>query len=75
MVRIRSLIIVVVTTRAEKKGSKVVDEDPKKILERKPAEDLQLQLEEIEFSCAITCFSLIRFITDHMQDLSAPIIH
>ena len=32
-------------------------------------------MEEIEFSCAITCFSLIRFITDHMNDLSVPIVH
>ena len=34
-----------------------------------------LQMEEIEFSCAISCFSLIRFISDHMQDLAIPIIH
>jgi len=33
------------------------------------------QLEEIDFSCAITCFSLIRFISDHMSDLSVPIVH
>ena len=33
------------------------------------------QLEDIEFTSAISCFSLIRFITDHMQDLSVPIVH
>lgn len=32
-------------------------------------------MEEIDFSCAITCFSLIRFISDYMQDLSVPIVH
>lgn len=33
------------------------------------------QMEDIEFTSAISCFSLIRFITDHMQDLSVPIVH
>jgi len=63
------------TNWGEKKMGKAVEDDPKKILERTPKEDLMLQLEDIDFSCAISCFSLIRFITDHMGDLSVPIVH
>jgi hypothetical protein len=63
------------TNLAEKRAGVHADDDPKKILERSHQEDLRLQMEEIEFSCAITCFSLIRFITDHMNDLSVPIVH
>lgn len=33
------------------------------------------QGEEIEFNCSMIAFSLVRFITDHMQDLSVPIVH
>ncbi len=32
-------------------------------------------MDDIEFSCAISCFSLIRFISDYMQELSIPICH
>lgn len=63
------------TSYGEKREGKAREDDPKKVLERTPKEDLQLQVEEIEYSCAISCFSLIRFITDHMQDLSIPIVH
>jgi hypothetical protein len=63
------------TTWAEKRAHKQHDDDPKKALERSHKEDLELQLEEIEFQCAVTCFSLIRFISDYMQDLSVPIVH
>ena len=45
------------------------------MIERTQKEDLLQQQEDIDFSCAISCFSLIRFISDHMQDLSVPIIH
>ena len=36
---------------------------------------MQKQQSDIEFQCAMCCFSLIRFISDHMQDLSIPIVH
>ena len=38
-------------------------------------EDLKIQMQDIEYGCAISCLSLIRFISDHMQDLSIPIVH
>jgi hypothetical protein len=36
---------------------------------------LQKQADEIEFSCSIIAFSLIRFITDHIHELPVPIVH
>ena len=63
------------TNWAEKHGGKLPEEDPKKLLERSAQEDLVSQMEDIEFSCAISCFSLVRFITDHMGDLSVPVVH
>lgn len=33
------------------------------------------QADEIEFNCTMTCLSLVRFITDHMESLPASIIH
>lgn len=63
------------TNWAEKNENRIKDDDAKKILERTHEEDIRLQMEEIEFSCAISCFSLIRFISDYMQELSIPICH
>jgi zinc finger MYND domain-containing protein 10 len=40
-----------------------------------PEKDIDRQYAEIEFTCAMTCLSLIRFITDHMEGLPASIIH
>lgn len=37
--------------------------------------ELERQYEEIEFNSAMTCLSLIRFITDHMESLPASIVH
>ncbi len=51
------------------------DDDPKRYLNIKPEEDLQRQFDEINFNTSMCCFSLIRFITDHMSDLSVPIVH
>ena len=39
------------------------------------AQEIERQDKEIEFGCAMTCISLIRFITDHMEALPASIIH
>lgn len=38
-------------------------------------ESLLRQAEELDFSCTMTSLSLIRFITDHLADLSVPIVH
>ena len=38
-------------------------------------QDLQRQAEEIEFNATMTGLSLLRFITDHLADLSVPIVH
>ena len=38
-------------------------------------EELERNFKEIEFNCAMTSLSIIRFITDHMEGLPASIIH
>lgn len=38
-------------------------------------DELLKQRDEIEFSCTMIALSLIRFITDHLQDLSVPVVH
>jgi hypothetical protein len=38
-------------------------------------QELEKNHEDIEFSCGMICFSLIRFISDYMSDLSVPIVH
>lgn len=38
-------------------------------------QELDRQYKDIEFNCCMTCISLIRFITDHMEALPASIIH
>ncbi len=45
------------------------------MLEMDPAKDLDRQFNDIEFNSTMTCLSLIRFITDHMETLPASIIH
>jgi hypothetical protein len=49
--------------------------DAKKYLDMSPQEGLALQAKEIEFHCTMTCFSIIRFISDHCETLPLPIIH
>ena len=49
--------------------------DPKDMLNRSNLQDLERQMEDIEYNCTMTCLSLIRFITDHMESLPASIIH
>ena len=45
------------------------------MLDMDPVKDLDRQFKDIQFGCAMTCLSLIRFITDHMESLPAAIIH
>lgn len=40
-----------------------------------PEEELTRQSNDIEFNCTMIALSLIRFISDHLQDLSVPIVH
>lgn len=40
-----------------------------------PVKDLDRQYRDIEFGSTMTCLSLVRFITDHMESLPASIIH
>ena len=37
--------------------------------------DQKKNLETIEFTCVMACFSIIRFISDHTESLAVPIIH
>ena len=50
-------------------------DDPKAYLNMDSVKELEKNARDIEFSCAMICFSLIRFITDHLKDLSVPIVH
>ena len=47
----------------------------KKLLERTQKQELEDQAKEIENACAMTSLSLLRFITDYMQELSVPVVH
>ena len=49
--------------------------DPKTILNQTADQEIDKQSTDIEFSCSMIAFSLIRFITDHLSDLSVPIVH
>lgn len=49
--------------------------DAKEFLKQTPQEGMRQQQREIEFHCAMLCFSLIRFISDHCETLPLPIIH
>ena len=37
--------------------------------------ELDKNFTDIEFQCSMICFSIIRFISDHLGDLSVPIVH
>ena len=51
------------------------EKDPKDVLKQTPEQELQKQSDDIEFSSAMIALSLIRFISDHIQDLAVPIVH
>jgi zinc finger MYND domain-containing protein 10 len=50
-------------------------EDPKQMGLNTPEQMLDHQYKEIDFTVTMTCLSLIRFITDHMEALPASIVH
>ena len=47
----------------------------KEYLNQSKEADMKQQLDEIDFKATMTCFSLILFITDHIEALPLPIIH
>jgi hypothetical protein len=49
--------------------------DPRKKLNFTPIQELEYQVEEIEFSSAMAAFSIIRFICDHVSELSVGVVH
>lgn len=53
----------------------VKEQSKEKMLAMDPVEDIDRQAKDIDFGCTMTCLSLIRFITDHMEGLPASIIH
>lgn len=50
-------------------------QDPRKYLNMTSEEELTKQEDDIDFSVAMICFSLIRFVSDHLQDLSVAVVH
>jgi hypothetical protein len=60
--------------------SKLSEEEKKdlkvnKILKRTPEEELDKQIEDIEFQISIMCISIIRYITDYIKHLEIGILH
>jgi hypothetical protein len=51
------------------------ERDPKAYLDTTKEGELSRNATDIEFQCSMICFSLIRFISDHLRDLSVPIVH
>ena len=49
--------------------------DAKKYMSQSYADNINQQQKEIEFNCTMCCFSIIRFISDHVDTLPLPIIH
>lgn len=49
--------------------------EAKKLLDRTPKQELEDQAKDIEYGCAMASLSLLRFVTDYMQDLSVPVVH
>lgn len=47
----------------------------KELAARTPTQELEKQADDIQFSCTMIAFSLIRFISDHINELSVPIVH
>lgn len=50
------------------------EKDPKSWIKNTASQEIERQAEDIRFKAAMSCFSIIRFITDHMDSLPAPII-
>lgn len=65
----------VTLTQRMDEGYKPGKESAKDLIDKTNLQDLERNFDEIEFTCTMTCLSLIRFITDHMDGLPASIIH
>ena len=55
--------------------AKPKDLDGKEILNRSSEDELKKQHVEIQFSIAMICLSIIRFISDNLPSLDIPIVH
>jgi len=50
-------------------------QNAKQIMAESKAEEMDKQFKEIEFKTTMSCFSIIRFISDHLETLPVPIVH
>jgi predicted Zn-ribbon and HTH transcriptional regulator len=60
------------------KISKFINAKPKDVQEKKtlsPEEDMDNKAEELEHNIAFSCISIVRYITDHLQQLPFPVIN
>ena len=47
----------------------------KNLLNQTKAQEMEENVDDVNFKCTIGCFSIIRFISDHLETLPLPIIH
>ena len=47
----------------------------KNLLNQTKDQEMEENIDDINFKCTIACFSIIRFISDHLETLPLPIIH
>ena len=47
----------------------------KAVLNQTKQQEMDEQFKDVDFKCTMTCFSLIRFISDQLETLPLPIIH
>lgn len=59
----------------EKRQKEASKEDPKDYLTMTKEKELEKNLNDIEFQSAMICFSIVRFISDHLGELSVPVVH
>lgn len=64
-----------IEARGDDAGDYMAAADIKTTANYSNLEQLEAQDKEIEFTCTMTCLSLIRFITDFMDGLPAAIVH
>jgi len=50
-------------------------QEAKTMLLKSDTEEMEDQIKDVDFKCTMSCFSLIRFISDHLETLPVPIIH
>jgi zinc finger MYND domain-containing protein 10 len=58
-----------------KRQKEAAVDDPKAYMNMTSGSELERNASDIEFQCAMIGFSLIRFISDHLSDLTVPVVH